>query len=137
MKGLNLTTADVRVRLYTNTSNNLAQTLDELGDITNTEASGGGYAAAALGSEAVSATADARGSLFSSANVEWTASGSSISAWRRYVMYINGTVDGLTNPLLGYALGDSNDVDVPATADGKKLSIIVPSTGWFDMKRPA
>jgi hypothetical protein len=42
-------------------------------------------------------------------------------------------VDGLTNPLIGYFVGDSTPADVPATTDTNTLTLNCPAGGWFDL----
>lgn len=76
------------------------------------------------------------GHNYTSDNVEWTASGSGIPAWRYGVMYVLGTLWGKTNPLIGYFVGDSTPADVPLTTAGNPLTITVPGAGWFDLTQP-
>lgn len=78
------------------------------------------------------ATSITGGFKFSSASPSWTASGGNISAWRYGVLYVSGTLWGLTNPLIGYFVGDNTPADIPATTTGNTLTITVPSGGWFD-----
>ena len=52
------------------------------------------------------------------------------------MLYISGTVEGVTNPLLGYFLGDSAPADVPATTSTNTLTITCHASGWFDVVRP-
>lgn len=73
------------------------------------------------------------GHNYDSEDPTWTASGSGIPAWRYAVMYVSGTLWGMTNPLVGYFLGDSTPADVPATTAGNPLTIVVNSGGWFDI----
>lgn len=131
MGGGDWTTTAVKVKLFTNTSNNLSVTTTTLAGITNTEASGGGYVAATVGTPVL--TSVTNGYKASSANVSWTASGSSISAWRYAVFYFNATVEGVVDPVIGYFLGDSTPADVPVTTDTNTLTLTVPANGWFDL----
>jgi len=39
----------------------------------------------------------------------------------------------MTNPLIGYFLGDTTPADVPATTVGNPLTINCPANGWFDI----
>lgn len=71
------------------------------------------------------------GHMYASDDPTWTAAGGSIPAWRYGVMYLEGTVAGMVNPLVGYFLGDTTPADVPATSDGNPLTITVPAEGWF------
>ena len=77
-----------------------------------------------------------KGYKFTSANPTWTAGADTLGAWRYGVLYISGTVEGVTNPLLGYFLGDSAPADVPATTSTNTLTITCPASGWFDVARP-
>lgn len=51
----------------------------------------------------------------------WTASGGAIPAWRYGVIRAVGIYDGKVDPVLGYMLGDSTGIDVPATLDGSNV----------------
>ena len=66
---------------------------------------------------------------FTSAAFVWTASGGSIAAWRRGVVYYLGTLNGKVNPLVGYFLGDSTPADVPATTTGNTLTVTPNASG--------
>jgi hypothetical protein len=101
----------------------------------NEIAAGNGYTAkgATLGSKLV--TAIANGYEFESAAASWTASGGSIPAWRHAVMLVDGSLWGLTDPLIGTFIGDSAPADVPATANGNTLQINCPANGWFRKTR--
>lgn len=79
------------------------------------------------------ATAIAGGFKYSSDNVIWTAAGGSIPAWRYAVLYVSGTLWGMTNPLVGYFIGDNTPADIPATSDTNTLTLAVPAGGWFDI----
>lgn len=132
MGGGDWTTTTVKVKLFTNTTDNISESTTTLAGITNTEVTGGSYAAATVGTPVLTSVTD--GFKASSANVTWTASGSSIGAWRYAVFYFNATVEGVVDPVIGYFLGDSTPADVPATTDTNTLTLTVPTDGWFDMK---
>ena len=91
-----------------------------------------GYSAGGIALSSMAATAITGGFKFSSANPVWTASGGSIAAWRYAVMYVLGTLWGMTNPLIGYFLGDSTPADIAATTSGNTLTQTCPANGWFD-----
>lgn len=93
---------------------------------------GNGYTAGGVALSSMVATSITGGFKFSSANPSWTASGGNIPAWRYGVLYFSGTLWTLTNPVIGYFLGDSTPADVPATTSGNTLTITVPAGGWFD-----
>lgn len=99
----------------------------------NEIANGNGYTTGgvALGSMAV--TAISGGFKFSSANPSWTAAGGNIPAWRYAVMRVSGTLWGLTNPVIGYFVGDATPADIPATTVGNSLTLTTPAAGWFDV----
>ena len=66
---------------------------------------------------------------FTSAAFVWTASGGSIAAWRRGVVYYLGTLNGKVNPLVGHFLGDSTPADIPATTDTNTLTVTPNASG--------
>lgn len=98
----------------------------------NEIANGNGYTTGGVSLSSLAATAISGGFKFSSANPSWTASGGNIPAHRYYVMYVSGTLWGMTNPLLGYFLGDNTPADIAATTSGNTLTVTCPSGGWFD-----
>ena len=79
------------------------------------------------------ATAITGGFKYASDNVVWTAAGGSIPAWRYAVLYVEGSLWGMTNPVIGYFVGDSTPADIPATSDTNILTLSIPSGGWFDI----
>lgn len=98
----------------------------------NEIAAGSGYTAGGATLASLAATAITGGYKFSSGNASWTASGGTIPAWRYGLLYVSGALWGLTNPVIGYFVGDSAPADVAATASGNTLQITCPSAGWFD-----
>ena len=92
----------------------------------------GGYTTGGQALTSKVATAITGGFKFSSASPTWTASGGSIDAWRYGVIYVVGSLWGLTNPVIGYFVGDSTPANIPATTVGNTLTVTVPSDGWFD-----
>ncbi len=66
---------------------------------------------------------------FTSAAFVWTASGGSIAAWRRGVVYYLGTLNGKVNPIVGHFLGDSTPADIPATTTGNTLTVTPNASG--------
>lgn len=103
-----------------------------LADVTNEVANGNGYTTGGVTLGSPAATAITNGFKFSSGNAVWTASGSGIPAHRNYVLYVSGTLWGMTSPLIGYFLGDAAPADVPATTAGNTLTAACPAGGWFD-----
>lgn len=102
-------------------------------DMSANEVSGNGWTAGGLALGSLAATAISGGFKFASGNASATASGGSIPAWRYGVLYVSGTLWGMTNPVIGYFLGDSTPADIPATTVGNTLTINCPSGGWFDL----
>jgi hypothetical protein len=66
---------------------------------------------------------------FTSNAFVWTASGGSIPAWRRGVVYYSGTLNSKVNPIVGHFLGDSTPADVPATTVGNTLTVTPNASG--------
>lgn len=94
---------------------------------TNEIASGNGYT---TGGASVTATLSlSSGMKFTVAPASWTASGGSIPAWRRAVLYYLGTLNGKINPIVGHFLGDGTNIDVPATSSGSTLTVTSNASG--------
>lgn len=133
-----LSTATVKMLLtvstYTpNTSNTGHATLS---DITGEVANGNGYLTGGVTLTAPTVTVfSTTGYNFATGNATWTASGSGIPAWRYGVVYVQGSLWGLTSPLLGYFTGDSAPADVPITSSGNTLQVNTPANGWFTVTR--
>lgn len=94
---------------------------------------GNGYAAGGAALTGVAKTAIAGGFKLASDGVVWTASGGPIPAWRYGVLYVAGSLWGVTNPLIGCFVGDATPDDKPATTAGNTLSVLCPADGWFDV----
>lgn len=67
---------------------------------------------------------------FTTAASVWTATGGSIPAWRTAVLRASGTLNAKVGPLVGYFLGDSTNIDVPATTVGNTLTVTPNAAGW-------
>ena len=102
-------------------------------DVSANEVSGNGWTAGGETLTSVVATAISGGHKVSSASPSKTATGGSIPAFRYVVLYVSGSLWSMTNPLIGYFLGDSTPADVPATTVGNPLMINCPADGWFDI----
>ena len=133
--GADLTNATIVVSLHTS-SYTPSAAHDERADLTNEISATFGYTSYGETLASPVLTAITNGFKFSSANAVWTAASGSISAWRYAVFSITGTIEGMTNPLIGYFLGDSTPADVPATTDTNTLTLTCPDGGWFDMTHP-
>ena len=66
---------------------------------------------------------------FTSNAFVWTASGGSIPAWRRGVVYYLGTLNSKVNPIVGHFLGDNTPADIPATTVGNTLTVTPNASG--------
>jgi hypothetical protein len=138
LKATDLTGATINMLLTTSTyvpdSDNVGH--KALADITNELANGQGYTTGGVALAAPTiADFSTTGYKFSTGNASWTASGSGIPAWRYGVIYVVGSLWGITSPLLGYFTGDSAPADVPLTAAGNTLQINTPANGWFTITR--
>lgn len=102
-------------------------------DLSANEVSGNGWTAGGLTLASKTVVAVTGGFKFSSADVAATASGGSIPAWRYAVMYVSGSLWGMTNPLIGYFIGDTTPADIPATTVGNTLTLPCNANGWFDI----
>lgn len=97
----------------------------------NEIASGNGYTSGGATLLTMQSVAITNGYKFTSADVNWVASGGSIPAWRYGVMYVSGTLWSKSSPLVGYFVGDTTPANVPATISGASLTITLPSSGWY------
>lgn len=133
-----LTGATIKMLLtsssYTPDTTNTGNTV--LADVTNELANANGYTTGGVALSAPTIAAfSTTGFKFSTGNASWTASGGTIPAWRNGVIYVVGSLWGLTSPLLAYFIGDSAPADIPATASGNTLQVTVPANGWFTVTR--
>lgn len=136
MKLSDLSSATIKAILVTSTHtpNNSETGHTTYSDITNELSTANGYTngGVTLTSPTIAAVTD--GFKFSTGNAAWTASGGAIAAHRYLVLYASGSLWGLTNPLIGFVIGDSTPADIPATADGQTLTYTCPANGWFTVK---
>lgn len=95
----------------------------------NEIAAGNGYTAGGGALTGVALTQTSGTVKFTASPFVWTASGGSIPAWRRGVVYYSGTLNGKVNPIVGHFLGDSTPADVPATTDGNTLTVTPNASG--------
>jgi hypothetical protein len=135
--GANLLTATVKMALLTSSYTPNQVTHNKLADVTAAQlGTGFGYTAGGATLATKALTAVTKGFKFSSANIAWTAAGGNIPAWRFGFLYIEGTIDSVVNPAIGYFVGDNTPADIPATLSGSTLTIQCPANGWFDITRP-
>lgn len=95
----------------------------------NEIANGNGYSTGGIALSSVALTQTSGVVKFTAAASVWTASGGSIPAWRRGVVYAVGTLNGKVNPIVGHFLGDSTPADVPATTSGNTLTVTPNASG--------
>lgn len=100
-----------------------------LSDITN-EVSGSGYARATLANVVFTRTSNVV--KFSCDAVVFTASGGSITA--RYFFVYDDTPTSPADPLVGYGLIDTNNLDV-VTTNGNTLTITPNASGLYTITR--
>lgn len=120
---------------YTPDTTNTGHTV--LANVTNELANGNGYATGGVSVGVITLpTFSTTGfKLVSASNASWTATGTGIPAWRYGVLYVVGTLWGVTSPLLAVFTGDSAPADVPLTAAGNSLVVTIPTNGWFTVTR--
>lgn len=97
----------------------------------NEIAAGNGYGAGGIALTGAALSLSGGTIKFTAAAAVWTASGGSIAAWRRGVLYYLGTLNGKVNPVLGHFLGDSTPADVPATTSGNTLTVTPNAAGFI------
>jgi|688.fasta_scaffold449644_3 hypothetical protein len=135
--GADLTTNTIKCALVTSSYTPNQDTDDAWADVSANEIAGAhGYTTGGATVTTPVLTEITKGFRFDSDDVSWTASGSGIAAWRYAVFYISGTVEGITNPLLGYFVGDDTPANIPVTTAGVTLKLECPAAGWWDMTRP-
>lgn len=95
----------------------------------NEIASGGGYSTGGIALPNVALSLSAGSIKFTSGSAQWTATGSGIAAWRRGLIYYNGTLNGKVKPIVGHFLGDTTPADIPATAAPNTLTVTPNAAG--------
>lgn len=112
-------------------------TLEVFADVGGEIAAGGGYASGGitLANDALSISGSTV--KFSSDPAELTATGGPIAAWRYGVVRAVGTIGGKVDPVVGYFLGDSTGIDVPATTVGNKLTFTPNAAGICTVAKAA
>jgi hypothetical protein len=93
----------------------------------NEIAAGNGYTAGGAALTGVSLALAAGKAKFTANPVSWTGTGAGFPAWRRGVIYYNGTLNGKVNPIVGHFLGDDTPADVPATTPSNSPLTITPN----------
>lgn len=107
---------------------------DELwaGISANEIAAGNGYTQGGAALTGVTLALENGKAKFTANPVVFTATGSGFPAWRRGVIYYNGTLNGKVNPVVGYFLGNDTNADIPATTpENSPLTINPNAMGLF------
>jgi hypothetical protein len=127
---LSATAANFRLALLASAYTPAPTTMEVLADVTNELANGDGYATGG-GSLANVALTRTGGTLkFTCDAYVWTASGAGIPAWRTGLVYYLGSLNSLTNPIVGYFFGVSGGAsDVPLTTAGNTLTVTPNASG--------
>lgn len=121
----------ITAALFLSTSNFATATNLIYGNLTNEVATAFGYTQGGAALTSVTYTLVTATSTFTSASVQWTASGGSIVA-RAVVLYCNATLNGIVKPLIGYALLESiGPADVTATSGQPFIVTPHATNGWF------
>lgn len=123
------TATNFRLALVASTWTPANSTDEVFADVTNELATANGYTAGGIALTSVTLTQTAGVVKFTSAAAVWTASGGSIAAWRRGVVYYLGTLNGKVNPIVGHFLGDSAPADIPATTATNTLTVTMNAAG--------
>jgi len=97
------------------------------GDLTNELTTSGGYTAGGQAIGSLTFTQSSTVSNLDGADVQWTASGGGIPAFRYAAIYIDATLNGVVKPLIGVI--DNNGSDVPATTAPNTLTVTWNATG--------
>lgn len=96
----------------------------------NEIAAANGYTAGGAALSGLTVSSITGGYKLTASNTVWTPSGGSIAAWRNCAVYVSGTLWSLTNPLVGYFLGDTTPADIPAASG--LITITWNASGLFD-----
>jgi hypothetical protein len=126
---LGANTANFKLALVASSWTPANSTDEVFADVTGELATANGYTAGGIALTSVALTQTSGTVKFTAAAAQWTASGGSIPAWRRGVVYYSGTLNGKVNPIVGHFLGDSTPADVPATTTGNTLTVTPNASG--------
>jgi hypothetical protein len=127
---LGANTANFRLALVTSSYTPNNATNEVWADVSANEiANGNGYTTGGGTLTGVALSQTSGTVKFTSSAFVWTASGGSIPAWRRGVVYYLGTLNSKVNPIVGHFLGDSTPADIPATTVGNTLTVTPNASG--------
>jgi hypothetical protein len=117
-----------KLQLHTSTYTPNLNTHTVRADLTNELATANGYTAGGATIGSITWVASSGTATFDSADVQWTATGGSITA-RHGVIY-DDTPSSPLDPLLAYATLDATPADVTAT-DGNTFTVAMNASGIF------
>lgn len=117
--------------LSTSNANTLTNTVSLYGDLTNEVANGNGYLTGGVALTGETWTETAGTIKFDCDDVQWTASGGSITA-RFAVIYANATLNGHVKPLLCVSLLNVTPADETVT-DGNIFTVQINAAGVFTL----
>lgn len=118
-----------RLTLHTSALTPNPSTVEVYADLTGELPTGGGYTAGGIVLPNDALTQTGGTVKFTSDTATWTATGSGIPAWRTGWIRAVGTFNGKVDPIVGYFLGDSTNVDVPATTAPNTLTFTPNAAG--------
>lgn len=126
---IDLDTDTLRLALVTSAYTPNVNTHDRRSDFSASElGTANGYTSGGTALSGVSVTRSALVTTFDAADVVFTASGGTIGPFRYAVLYADVTRNGITGPLIGYALLDSAPADL-SIANGNSLEVRWNATG--------
>lgn len=130
-RGADLSASTFKVTLHTSAYTPNVSTHAAYADLTNELATANGYTNGGLTLTSVTWTDSSGTEKFTSAAMQWAATGSGITA-RLAVIRASGTFNSVVDPLICYCLLDSTPADVTASA-GNNLTITPNTSGIFTL----
>ncbi len=124
-------TSNWKAALFLAAGNANTLTNDVYGDLTSEHANANGYTTGGVAITGVTWSESSGTVTFDCDNVQWTASGGSITA-RYVVIYKNATVNSVIKPLLCVCLLDTSPADVTAT-DTNTFTVTMNASGLFSV----
>lgn len=126
---LQANTSNFRIALIASSWTPANSTDEVFADVTGELSTANGYTAGGGTLTGVTLNQTSGTVKFTANAFVWTATGGSIAAWRRGVVYYLGTLNSKVNPIVGHFLGDSTPADIPATTVGNTLTVTPNASG--------